>query len=283
MTERFEIHLVGGADPDGSIDLGLFAPLAAALSDLNGRVVRWQAGRGGAGRPTAEIEAMAKCRLLGVTAGSTRLEIVRGAPETLDLGDEAEADLDSAFWAILSDLASGRPASDVPEGVRESALKLVDAVGRAAPLAVFQSSSRAEHSVRLIASDVQRDAWALGATVRVAPEQVVAGVLESANLRTAQFSIRDDAGNRIRLGHVGHLDEVRHLLGERVVAVGRLRQIGTDWVMDRPERLSLEPGLNLPMLPSLEGELRKRGPQAADDDLLDDEQFAAFLAAARGG
>lgn len=40
MTERFAIHLLGGPDPDGSIDLGLFAPLAAALSDLNGRVVR---------------------------------------------------------------------------------------------------------------------------------------------------------------------------------------------------------------------------------------------------
>lgn len=226
---------------------------------------------------------MAKSRLLGVTAGSTRLEIVRGAPETLDLGDEAEADLDAAFWTILSDLAYGSPASDVPDGVKDAALKLADAVGRAAPLAVFQSASRAERSVRLVASDVRRDAWALGATVHVVPEQAVAGVLESANLKTAQFSIRDDAGNRIRLCHVGYLDEVRHLLGERVVAVGRLQQIGAELVMDRPERLSLEPGLNLPTLPSLEGKFRKTEPQAPDDDLLDDEQFAVVLAAARGG
>lgn len=45
--ETIEIHLAGAADPDGSIDLALLAPLAAALVELSGRVVRWQAGRSG--------------------------------------------------------------------------------------------------------------------------------------------------------------------------------------------------------------------------------------------
>lgn len=282
MTEQIEIHLIDGPDPEASIDFDLLGPLATAFGRLSHRLVRWQADRSGRGRSPDVLAAVGKMRLTSVESGSTTLSVTRGAGDMLSSLDEADFETERTLWTLLESVVAGRPLADVSPPVAQSVLELVEALDRAAPSVLIRSLDRPEHHVLLQRAGIAREPWKVLADEVLSERRIVSGVLQAADLTRRTFRLHDDAGNRIYLGHVEDLDRAAGLLGQRVLVTGELHQAHGQWRIDRLQDLVVDPGVPLAEPAELRVELSKSGPLRAEDDLLTDDEFDAFLAAARG-
>ena len=169
----------------------------------------------------------------------------------------------------------------MPAPVAESVLELVEAIDKTAPSVLIRSRDHAEHQVLLHPERIERAPWRALADDVLPEQRTVSGVLQAADLTRRTFRLHDDVGNRIHLGHVEDLERVAGLLGQRVLATGGLRHVRGQWRIDELKELVADPGVTPAEPPDLYVELGKPGPLPAEDDLLTDDEFDAFLGTLR--
>ncbi len=288
MTEsHIRIRLAETVAPSGEIALSDLAAIGARLQELSTRTGRWILDISGPGGSPRALEDLAGLRLAGLEAGSTVLDIVRGAVATLGVVDPIERDVEGTFWGVIAGIAHDAPPPDAPAPVRESALGLLDAFDHAAGrVEVTRMSDGARVDFR--PRERVRAVWTRPGAEAVPETVSVTGRVEMVDLASGKFRIHDDAGNRIALDQVADPDAAAYLIGQAATAQGtraprtgrkRLALVGA----------TLSPALPLPDSWLAGGdatswaiELSKPGPDPAGAAEMSDEEFDRFLAAARG-
>ncbi|CAM3432567.1 hypothetical protein OCAE111667_09740 [Occultella aeris] len=284
--DRIKIRLQETALAPGEITLADVAAIAGRLQELSTRVSRWVADIDGAGRGPRIVEAAAALRLSGVEEGSTVLMIDRGMHDALDFDMPFERDVTAKYWDVISGLSADRPPSGAPAAVRESAIALLDALERAAPLVTVVRTSGGRVEFR--PGNRDRAVWQVQRK-QVGIEQItIAGRLEMVDLRNSKFRIADDVGNRIMLEDVENAEAIsRDLVGKRATASGvpthgakgRLISLTAPTIEPAPVpaqwRSHAEPTAWL--LPE-----NVSGPDPDGGVDFDDDEWARFLAAIKG-
>lgn len=219
MTRSMEIRLIDSSAPSGEIDLVDLVRIGGQLQELTTRVSRWVAEIEGPGRGPRPVEQAAHLRLVGMRAGSTVLAIDAGPADILDFDTEFEGMVDSQLWAVFDGIQHDAPPSGTPAGVRQSALGLLDALGRAA-LHVELSTATRHDPVRFAPAERNREVWAAPAPVDEPEVVSVSGRLEMIDSRSHRLRIVDDLGHRIALEDVVDPIAAASLLGARAVVRG---------------------------------------------------------------
>lgn len=236
MTSRqrplLRLRLRGGKYEEGEIPLRDLAEIAKHTQLVVRRLGRGLVERPGPGRPSSAIEQATELLLVGLTKGSTVLEIAGAdhhddASKFEDMPDDLGERALQLFVESVSALDDARP--EMPFGFDESARKSVGEwlrqvrrfeqvgvtlrVGAHTTEAEIQPNAARRH---LAAAQVQPRAPFITAT-----EQAVEGVLYALNIHTGTYAIQDDSGQRLRLTVP---DEIRSdaamLVTRRVRAVG---------------------------------------------------------------
>src|SRR6266536_2728775 len=262
MTSRqrplLRLRLRGGKYEEGEIPLRDLAEIARHTQLVVRRLGSALVARPGPGRPTSAIEQATELLLVGLTKGSTVLEIAGADPhaDALELedmpGDLGERAL-QLFVEGVTALSEERP--DMPFGFDESAKKTVgDWLRRIRKFEQVGVSLRA--GAYSIGAEIQPNAARRRLeTVQVQPhapfvtatQQAVEGVLYALNIHTGTYAIQDDSGQRLRLAVPDDIRaEAAMLITRRVRAVGNAE-------MDERGRLKSFAVSSLRYAPSLEG------------------------------
>ena len=281
-SNDLEFRLSGLAAHDGEIALGDLAAISAALQQLATRIGRLATEQEGPGRSYAAVENATRLRLTGVGLGSTRLSIGYGQTDVLPVDDGLEQRTADLFWEVVSGFGSGhRPDWSSPL-IDEAALELLDGLGRAAEVEVIRQDGRV---TRFAPAEVDRTSWAHSDAEGSSDVEVaMTGRLEALDLDSGRFRLRDDVGNRIPITHVKKPYAAAAFVGQEVTATGReVRAAGEFRGVDSPV---VEP-LVLPVEWSgvpvdWRAAFSRPGPDPDGGADLTDEEFAAFLAAAKG-
>jgi hypothetical protein len=217
---EWQIRLRGTASPDGQISFASLGRLGDALQELSTRVGRWVVEQYGPGRSFGAVEASAELRLARLGAAPTTLVVRIGRSDVLPVDDGLEAEVERQLAAVVAGLATEEPPPEVPVGVRESALRVLDALGYAARYVEIERAG--EPVVTLIPHDVDRAPWAAQAVIGTELVSVT-GLLEAVDLANGRFRLRDHQGERVALHHVLDRDAAALLIGQQVVATGVAR------------------------------------------------------------
>ena len=284
MAVEYEFRLEDMDLPPGRITAADLAAISARLQDLSTRVSRWVADIEGAGRGPRAVEDAARL-VVGVEAGSTVLAISRGVHGTLDFPTPFEDRTDERFWGIVEAIAKDEPPAEAPDTVRESAVGLLDALGKAAPR-VTVSSQRGRVQFRPAERD--RSRWRVQPIAVEDTEASFSGKLEMVDLRSAKFRIADDIGNRIVLTEVADAESVAQtLVGRHVTArgpavkdsKGRIQSITSPAL----EELVIPTAWQTRPTASFNPPADYKGPDLNAPVIFDDEEaWAAFRAAVKG-
>jgi hypothetical protein len=275
------LRLTGTGAPSGQIDLDSLSSLAASLQELVTRVGRLVIGQEGPGRTPKPAAKAVHLRLAGLAAGSTVLDIAFGETDVLPLDAGVEAAIADRFWEVVAGVQAGDRPGWVTPPVAASALRVIDALGRAAvEVEVVMADGRFAAWRR---DTVQRDPWIVRRRTTDQVAVTVSGRLEKVDLRDRSFRIRDDVGNGINLADVVDADEAAGLVGTRAVAtgipsydaVGRLVALsGPTVALDvPPTEWGVQPHVDLDRLMSA-----APGPDPNGVEGLTDGDVDAFLA-----
>lgn len=279
MTQQFELRLIGADTPDGEVRLADLAALAESLQELSRRIGRELAHEPGPGRTHQSVEAMTEMRLSALFEGSTRLRISRGGKDELALDLAEDVQIERRFWEVVDGVRTNDRPAWVTSLIAESAGKVVTAPTEAAPEIQFVRSDT--ESVSLMTQTLRREVWRNRNEVRQTVSVTITGTLEAVDLRSHQFRIADDVGNRIRLRDVPQADDVAHRINKRVRAAGAA-------VRGSQDRLQaiIEPTLEAAPIPDAwmpgsevdwSQELAKPGPDPDGGVDVSDEEFDEFI------
>lgn len=285
MTEpTFELRLEKLAEPPGEVRLSSLAGLASTLQELETRIGRHLAQQRGPGRTPRVIEELTELRLVMLAEGSARLGVRRGVDSTLDLDLEIGREIDAHFEEVVSGIsAAQRPAWANPL-IADTAGRLIEALQRSAPEAVFVFPGGRE--VALDTTAVDRSVWREPSASRTTT-LVVVGLLEAVDLQSHRFRVRDDAGNGIPLNNVVGAAEAAGLVGRRVRATGTVVSEPSGKVKRLDEAVVATSALPASWTalrgPSLSELLRSSlGPDPDGGIDMSDDEFDDFLAAVHG-
>ena len=218
MIRDIELTLLGAPVPNGEIAARDLAALVGALQELTTRVARDAVSAAGPGRSKQFVEEFAELRLRAVDAGSTVLRFAKGPVGKLDVDLPEEAAADDRFWEVLEGIAEDRRPESVTDLVAESAGKLLSALKTMAAQALFATPKR--KTVRVRGEIAHLETWAVY-RVQVGGVTAFAGWLEKVDLRSHEFRLRDDVGNRLQLTRVRDDAEAAKLVGQWVAAEGQ--------------------------------------------------------------
>lgn len=284
MANDLELRLIGAPVPNGEIAAKDLAALAVALQELATRIGRNIVNTPGPGRTRQFMEESAQLRLRAVESGSTILKFSKGAPDKLDVDLPEQKAADDQFWQIVDAIKHDRRPEWATDLIADSAAKLVTALRDAAPRVAISDS--AHSAVEIESAGIHAHTWT-AKRVQTDTQMEARGRLEKVDLRSHEFRVRDDVGHSVDLKHVADdVDAAQHV-GRWVIAVGdgitsSNRLVALDnaslvLVNDPAEVFSDDTVLTL-------GEILESapGPDLTGGIDLSDDEFAAFLEAARG-
>lgn len=284
MTSDLMLELRQAAESPGEIRLASLGPLASALQEVYDRLGRLVDERPGPGRTPAILGLLTQLTLVDLREGSTGLALRRGDDTALDVEPLEAREVDARFEELVHAMVAGVPPAWVTPALAGSTVKLITALRRSAPLVVVTASGGS--TVDLATEELQTGGWA-DRTVREAEDVVVVGRLEAVDLDRGAFRVRDDVGNRIPLVDVVDPDGTAPFIGRRVRAAGTaarradgsLREVRRPTLAEHalPAQWSSSARTNLGRLLA-----DATGPDTSEPLNLSDEEFDAFLKAARG-
>lgn len=284
MPRDLELRLIDAPVPSGEIAVKDLAALATALQDLSTRIGREVVNTAGPGRSMQFMEEFAQLRLKAVESGSTVLKFSRGPSDRLEIDLPEHRLADDRFWELVEAIRQDVRPEWATDLIAESAAKLVRALSDAAPRASLGDA--AHPPVEIESRLIHVETWS--SKFAEAESQAEAkGRLEKVDLRSHEFRVRDDVGQSVDLKHVADDAEVARFVGQWVVAngagilkSGRLVALDNASValVDDPAREIA----NDRVLTIDEILASASGPDPDDGINLTDEEFAAFLEAARG-
>lgn len=286
MDEKhFTLRLKETSGPPGEIPLRDLADLSTHLQRLATRVARWSADIEGAGRSPALVKQASDLRLSAIRPGSTVLDIAPAATGQLPFATPFEVDFQDRFWEMITAIGSDTPPADAPAVVRQSARRLLEALGQAAG-EVEVTRADGKH-VAFRPGDCHREVWDTSPAVAESELVTVSGIVEMVDLGTRRFRLRDDVGNGITLDDVMNPRDASQLVGSRADAVGQpardpggrltavtsvhvtAAQIPTEWMAPVHNESWRELAA-------------QNGPDPDGGVDFDDDEWAEFLAAVRG-
>lgn len=280
-SNDLELRLSGLPTPDGEIALSDLAPIAAALQELATRIGRYAADQQGPGRSYAAVESATRLRLKGVAAGSTRLLVGYGQTDVLPIDNGLEQPTADLLWQVVEALASAGRPDWTTAGIDESAVRLLDGLGRAEEVAIRRRDGA---SVRFKPASVNRAAWVPAERV-TDTEVAMIGRLEALDLDSGRFRLRDAVGNKIPLLHVRDPHGAAAFVDRRVTAVGReIRGPGGEFKgLESPvvELFVVQAAWSSASFDWQEV-LSRSGPDPDGGADVTDEEFAELLAAMKG-
>ena len=278
-----ELRLSGLPTPDGEIALADLVAITGPLQELALRVGRLAAEEERPGRSHAAVENVTRLRLTGVAEGSTRLTIAYGQPGVLPIDDGLEQRTADLFWDVVSALGSGRKPDWTTPLIDESAVRLLDALSRADEVALVRGAGR---PMTFRPTAVDRAPWTRSGDRVADTEVTMVGLLEAVDLASGRFRLRDDVGNRIPLQRVVDPHGAAKLVDQKVSATGHPIR-GAMGEFRGLDSAALEPFV-LPQewtadaRPDWRAVLSRPGPDPDGGAEMTDEEFAQFLAAAKG-
>jgi len=284
MTKNIELQLIDAPVPDGEIVVKDLAALTIALQELITRIGREVINTPGPGRTKQFMEEFAQLRLGGIEAGSTVLVFSKGPTDKLDVDLPEQKVADDRFWEVVKAIGEDRRPEWVTDLIAESAGKFVDALQAAAPKAVLRGPARDD--VGIDSARVHTETWT---SKRWQTDTVMTakGRLEKVDLHSHEFRVRDDVGQAVDLKHVEDDVTAAQLVGQWVVASGNgvLLPSGRLVALDK----AIVERVDDPAATHLDNEVigldeilsSAPGPDIAGGIDLTDEEFAAFLEAAR--
>jgi len=286
MSIQFELQLKGVSAPEGEIDADHLLAIVQSLKEIATKIGRAETSAEPVGRPPRRVERVARL-LIGLAPGSTRVLARRaGAGEgsfDLDLADELA--FDERFASLVNAIALDRRPDWVDDSLSLAAADLTAALQQAASEVEVRVDGRPQRTFRTAA--IHRETWRV-AVPQGAKKVTFVGRLYAVNLNTHHFRVQDDAGNQVALPHVRRDTEVVGLINTHVAvtgipqrdARGRLAQIHGATIEGAPDLLD---GAAVPEAASLDEILQSApGPDPDGGINLTDDEFASFLAAARG-
>lgn len=284
MTRDLELRLIDAPVPNGEIVVKDLAALTIALQELTTRIGRDIVNTPGPGRTKQFMEEFAQLRLTAVESGSTVLRFNKGPTDKLDVDLPEQRIADDRFWEIVEAIKDDRRPDWATDLISESVAKLVKALRDAAPRTALSDSTHAP--VRIESERIHVETWT-AKVVQTQAEMEARGRLEKVDLRSHEFRVRDDVGQAVDLKHVAQDVDAAQYVGKWVVAVGdgitssgrlvALDNVSITLVDDPARTLTDDAVLTL-------DQILKSAPgpsQSGSIDLTDDE-FTAFLKAARG-
>lgn len=283
MTADLELRLIGASVPDGEISLKDLAALSAALQELTTRIGRDVVQTPGPGRTWAFMEEFAQLRLRTVESGSTILRFGKGPIDKLDVSVAEHQLAESRFWEIIDAIDRDQRPEWASDLIAESTAKLIVALRDAAPQVSLSSSAHPAVKIDLLA--VHSETWATRPQM-TGTQSRARGRLEKVDLHSHIFRVRDDVGHSVELRHVVSDVEASHFIGQWVVAEG-------DGMVVSGRLVALDHAV-ISLLTDAFDLLGQGSPTSLDEVLasapgpdptagieLTDEEFAAFLSAAR--
>lgn len=236
MTSRqrplLRLRLRDGKYEEGEIPLHDLAEIAKQTQLVVRRLANALVARPGPGRPTSAIEQATELLLVGLTKGSTVLEIagVEARAHSLEL-ENMPPDIGERALELFVDgvAALGEEEPEMPLGFDDVARQYVDGW-----LRHIRKFERIGVSLRVGRYSKEREIDPRTArrrlkTVQVQPrvpfitatQQAVEGVLYALNIRTGTYAVEDDSGQKIRLTVPSDLrSEAATLATRRVRAIG---------------------------------------------------------------
>jgi|SRR5665811_511491 len=284
MTKDIELRLIDAPVPDGEIVVKDLAALITALQELTTRIGREVISTPGPGRTKQFMEEFAQLRLRDIEPGSTILVFSKGPTDKLDVDLPEQTVADDRFWEVVKAIGEDQRPAWVTDLIAESAGKFVDALQAAAPKVVLRGSSNGE--VAIESANIHAETWT---SKRVQTDTVMTakGRLEKVDLRSHEFRVRDDVGQAVDLKHVEDDVAAAQLVGQWVVASGNglLLPSGRLVALDQATIERVDD----PATAHIDNELigldeilaSAPGPDADGGIDLTDEEFTAFLEAAR--
>lgn len=282
-SNDLELRLSGLPAPGGEIALADLAAIAAPFQELATRIGRHAVEQEGPGRSYAAVENATRLRLSGLTSGSTRLHIAYGQAGVLPIDDGLEQRTADVLWEVVSAFSEGGKPGWTTADIDESALRLLDGLGRASQADFGRGDGR---ELSLKPAQVDRSAWTRSGDRVTDVEVTMVGVLEMVDLASETFRLRDAVGNKIPLRHVLEPHAAATLVDQRVSAAGR-RIEGVRGQFRGIAAPSLQP-FALPAewiavaAPDWIGITGRPGPDPEGGADLTDEEFAELLAAMKG-
>lgn len=232
---QMRLRLSGGVERDGEIGLDELARVAEETQRLVTRLARGLTDQRGPGRTPAIIADATRLFLVGLTPGSTVLEIA-GAEPALDAlsAENMPGDLGEVTLALVADsvraLSEEEPV--LPPGMDSAAVDDLDKwLRRLRPYdrvsldVALSSGPRAVEFAPIPARQRLGSARPQPSLPFVSSShQALYGRLYALNLRTGSFSIEDDTGHSIRLSVPEDLrPRAAQMVDSRVRAVGNAR------------------------------------------------------------
>lgn len=217
------IRLIG--DDNGSIPLTDLSGLAAGVQETVLRLARHRANRSGPGRTPEELRDWIRLDATGIESGSAVLVVeAPGRDEQLPLEDvsdpglEALASFEDALEAIGSNTPMPEDVDPLSEETIRTMLRRLSGYQR-----VEWSHEGAGISRRIIIDPKAVDATAEPADDLQPRQETLVGRLYQLNLRSHRYGIEDDLGRSIHCEFPRdsqHLEEIRQLIGRRIVLTG---------------------------------------------------------------
>jgi hypothetical protein len=284
MTMSIELRLIDTPAPAGEITVKDLVGITVAMQELIRRISREAVKTPGPGRAKQFVEEFSQLRVRGIHPGSTVLEFAKGAVGKLDFDRPEERIADNQFWELVTAISQDRRPKWVTDLIAESAKSFVEALQSATPVAVIGGSDR--HAITIDTARIHVGTWTSNRTLAQA-QQTAAGRLEKVDLRSHTFRVRDDVGHAVDLRHVDDDVNAAQLVGQWVIARGRA-------VLHRDGRLVALNEVTVERATDPAAAYISRTVKSADEILasapgpefeggieLTDEEFAAFLEAAR--
>lgn len=284
MTQDLELRLIDAPVPNGEIVVKDLAALTTALQELSTRICREVVNTPGPGRSKQFMEEFAQLRLKAVEPGSTVLKFSKGPTDKLDV-DLAEHSLaEDRFWEIVEAIRQDVRPGWATDLIVESVAKLAGALRDAAPRASLSDS--AHSAVEIESSRINVETWTSN-RMQTETQMTAKGRLEKVDLRSHEFRVRDDIGQSVDLKHVTDDVEAAHFVGQWVIATGEgilqsgrlvaLDNVSVARVDDPARELESDEVLTIDEILA-----SAPGPDADGGIDLTDDEFDAFLEAARG-
>ncbi|MEO6532051.1 MAG: hypothetical protein ABIO06_00600 [Pseudolysinimonas sp.] len=285
MSTQFELRLIGADAPQGQINVDDVVGILQKLQELATKIGRVETEAADRGRPSKQVERVAKLRLVGLTGGSTVIQVERVEEDgTLDFDLDHESGFDARFAAIIEAIGDDERPLEVSDTLAETTADLVAVLQKAAPEIEFSLGGVVRRTFRT--AETHRETWKPVPAADSSERVTVVGRLYAVNLKTHRLQVQDDVGNEFALPRVDNDSSVAHLLGGYVTVTGspdrdsrgRLSEI-------RDAEIAAAPGLDaaagLRESVSLDEILAAPGPTAGGLPGLTDDEATAFLEALR--
>lgn len=286
VTTQFEFHLKGVHAPEGQLEADQLIAIVQSLKSIALNVGRSETNADTIGRAPARVHRVATM-VIGMSPGSTTIVAHRASAGDgaldLDLADEHA--FDTRFEQVIAAVAADDRPDWVSEALAGSAGELAAALRRSAPEVEFKADQRVLRNVQT--ANLRRETWST--PVQPSAEEVsFTGRLFAVNLKSHRLLVQDDVGHQVALPRVSDDVEVGRLLNRRVVVSGiasrdsrgLLTQIIDSTIIAAPDPVGTAAVTDNISLEDILDSVS--GPDPDDGIDLTEEEFDAFITAARG-